>query len=52
MRLFGYVRVSTNQQSLESQKNTLKIADVLPHRIIIDVATGSHAERDVCELHF
>lgn len=51
MRLFGYARVSTSQKSLEFQKNTLKIADVLPHHIITDVATGSHTERDVCGLH-
>lgn len=46
MRLFGYARVSTSQQSLELQRSALKAAGVLPHRIITDVATGSHTERD------
>src|SRR3990167_2832108 len=46
MRLFGYARVSTNQQSLDIQVNALKEAGVKENRIFTDVATGSNAERE------
>lgn len=46
MRLFGYARVSTSQQSLDIQINALKEAGVQDNRIFSDIATGSHAERD------
>lgn len=45
MRLFGYARVSTSQQSLELQVKTLKAAGVAPSRIFSDKATGSNTER-------
>ena len=46
MRLFGYARVSTSQQSLDIQIKALKEAGVNGNRIFTDKATGSHAERD------
>lgn len=46
MRLFGYARVSTSQQSLDIQVNALKEAGVHPNRIFTDVASGSHTSRD------
>jgi len=46
MRLFGYARVSTSQQSLDIQINALKEARVKTHRIFTDKATGSHCERE------
>ncbi|KTC87395.1 MULTISPECIES: recombinase family protein [Legionella] len=46
MRLFGYARVSTSQQSLDIQVNALKDAGVRSHRLFTDKATGSHCERD------
>ena len=46
MRLFGYARVSTSQQSLDIQINALKEAGVKENRIFTDKATGSHVERD------
>jgi DNA invertase Pin-like site-specific DNA recombinase len=45
MRLFGYARVSTSQQSLELQVKALKAASVSPARIFSDKATGSNTER-------
>lgn len=45
MRLFGYARVSTSQQSLDIQINALKNAGVKANRIFTDKATGSHCER-------
>ncbi|MFU7598303.1 recombinase family protein [Legionella pneumophila] len=46
MRLFGYGRVSTSQQSLEIQINSLLNAGVAPNRIFTDKITGSTIERD------
>ncbi len=46
MRLFGYARVSTSQQSLDIQVNALKEAGVQPNRIFTDVASGSHTSRE------
>ncbi len=45
MRLFGYARVSTSQQSLELQTKALKAAGVAPSRIFSDKATGSNTDR-------
>ena len=45
MRLFGYARVSTSQQSLELQKQALKNAEVKESRIFFDKSTGSNVER-------
>lgn len=46
MRLFGYARVSTSQQSLDIQVKALKEAGVKESRIFTDIATGSNARRD------
>ncbi len=46
MRLFGYARVSTSQQSLDNQIDALKEAGVKDNRIFTDIATGSNTERD------
>lgn len=46
MRLFGYARVSTSQQSLDIQIKALREAGVSESRIFTDKATGSHALRD------
>lgn len=46
MRLFGYARVSTSQQSLDIQVKALKEAGVLPHRIFTDNISGVHANRE------
>jgi len=46
MRLFGYARVSTGQQSLDSQVNALKEAGVAANRIFTDKASGSHTDRE------
>lgn len=45
MRLFGYCRVSTSQQSLDIQIAALKTAGVEEHRIFTDKATGSNTGR-------
>lgn len=45
MRLFGYARVSTSQQSLELQKQSLKNAGVKDSRIFFDKSTGSNVDR-------
>ena len=46
MRLFGYARVSTSQQSLDIQVEALKQAGVKPSRIFTDKESGSHTKRD------
>ncbi len=46
MRLFGYARVSTSQQSLDSQVKALKEAGVNASRIFTDKISGSHVNRD------
>ena len=46
MRLFGYARVSTSQQSLDLQINALKESGVKENRIFSDIATGCHAKRE------
>ena len=50
MRLFGYARVSTSQQSLELQIKALKDAGVNGTRIFSDTATGRNTERDGLKL--
>jgi len=45
MRLFGYARVSTSQQSLNRQIKTLKTAGVAANRIFTDQMSGSHTNR-------
>ncbi len=46
MRLFGYARVSTSQQSLDIQINALKDEGVDPDRIFTDKTSGSHADKE------
>lgn len=46
MRLFGYARVSTSQQSLDIQVEALKQAGVKPNRIFTDKESGSHTNRE------
>ncbi len=46
MRLFGYARVSTSQQSLDIQVKALKAEGVKDSRIFTDRVTGSHVNRD------
>lgn len=46
MRLFGYARVSTSQQSLDIQVKALKEAGVKANRIFTDKSSGSHIHRD------
>ena len=46
MRLFGYARVSTSQQSLDLQIKSLKKEGVKPNRIFTDKATGANVNRD------
>lgn len=45
MRLFGYARVSTSQQSLDIQLKTLKDAGVKVSRIFSDKGSGSNTNR-------
>lgn len=46
MRLFGYARVSTSQQSLKLQVQKLKTAGVKTSRVFTDKITGSHVDRE------
>lgn len=46
MRLFGYARVSTSQQSLDIQIRALKDAGVKANRIFTDKASGSSTDRE------
>lgn len=50
MRLFGYARVSTSQQSLNTQISELKKAGVDANRIFTDKATGANLDRSGLEL--
>ncbi|MBN1087379.1 recombinase family protein [Erwinia aphidicola] len=50
MRLFGYARVSTSQQSLDIQIRALKGAGVKGNRIFTDKASGSSTEREGLDL--
>lgn len=46
MRLFGYARVSTSQQSLDIQIKTLQEAGVKENRIFTDIASGINFKRE------
>jgi len=46
MRLFGYARVSTSQQSLDIQIKALKEAGVSSKRIFTDQSSGSNTDRN------
>lgn len=46
MRLFGYGRVSSSQQSLEIQIKSLVGVGVDPNRIFTDIITGSTIDRE------
>ena len=50
MRLFGYARVSTSQQSLDIQLKALKDEGVKTSRIFTDKISGSHTDRDGLQL--
>ncbi|WP_336749813.1 recombinase family protein [Pantoea vagans] len=50
MRLFGYARVSTSQQSLDIQIRALKDAGVKANRIFTDKASGSLVDRPGLDL--
>lgn len=50
MRLFGYARVSTSQQSLEVQIKTLRAHKVWKNRIFTDTASGSTVDRPGLEM--
>ena len=50
MRLFGYARVSTSQQSFDIQVKALKEAGVKSGRIFTDKMSGSHVNRDGLQL--
>lgn len=46
MRLFGYARVSTSQQSLDVQVRSLKDAGVRSNRMFTDKVSGAHTDRE------
>ena len=46
MRLFGYARVSTSQQSLDIQINTLILQGVKPSRVFTDKSSGKDCKRE------
>ena len=46
MRLFGYARVSTSQQSLDLQVKALKNEGVRANRIFTDKISGGHLNRE------
>lgn len=50
MRLFGYARVSTSQQSLDIQIEALKTEGVHYSRIFTDTATGKNVNREGLKL--
>ncbi len=50
MRLFGYARVSTSQQSLDIQIKLLKEEGIKASRIFTDKSTGSKLDRNGLEL--
>lgn len=50
MRLFGYARVSTSQQSLDIQIKALKEAGVKANRIFTDKASGNSTDRNGLDL--
>lgn len=50
MRIFGYARVSTNQQSLDVQIKALKEAGVKANRIFTDKVSGKSLERTGLDL--
>lgn len=50
MRIFGYARVSTSQQSLDIQINALREAGVNPNRIFSEKESGKSMERSGLEL--
>ncbi|WP_108653135.1 recombinase family protein [Dongshaea marina] len=50
MRLFGYARVSTSQQSLDAQITALKAEGVRANRIFTDKESGSHVNRQGLEM--
>lgn len=50
MRLFGYARVSTSNQSLDIQIKALKEAGVKESRIFFDKASGKNMKRDGLQL--
>lgn len=50
MRLFGYARVSTGQQSLDIQIKALEEAGVKKNRIFTDKVSGSHTNRSGLDL--
>jgi len=50
LRLFGYARVSTSQQSLTLQLQALERAGVQRNRVFSDKASGSHVHRNGLDL--
>jgi DNA invertase Pin-like site-specific DNA recombinase len=46
MRIFGYARVSTSQESLDIQIKKLKDAGVKTNRIFTDKVSGKNSDRD------